>query len=230
SFGRGGHGALVRAASRGRGVGVGAEVGVVEDRLQITRVHDKGPASDAGLRPGDRMVRIAGQPVEDLPAEAAAERLRGEPGSVVEVEVADGVGNRTVKLVRRAVYVPSVGWEMIRLDDGSPGGIAAGVLRIHHFQDSTPHEVKEALGQMYGRMEPVKGLILDLRGNPGGLFRSAVAVAELFSGGGVIVVGQSPFKEYNKVFKADTPGPFQLPMGVLIDGEQASAPEGLAGG
>ena len=62
------------------------------------------------------------------------------------------IGNRTVKLVRRAVYVPSVGWELIRLDDGSPTGIAAGLLRIHHFQDTTPHEAKEALGQMTNLM------------------------------------------------------------------------------
>ena len=77
----------------------------------------------------------------------------------------------------------------------------------------------------------VKGFILDLRGNPGGLFKAAVSVAELFLTDGVIVIGQSPFTEYNRSFKVETSGPVQaqLPLVVLIDAETASAAEVLAG-
>ena len=79
--------ALAQSVLRGKMVGVGMEVGVVEDRLQVTRIYQKGPAHEAGLSKSDRILRIAGQSVEKLPAEAVADRLRGEPGSTVEVEV-----------------------------------------------------------------------------------------------------------------------------------------------
>src|SRR5262249_26971572 len=102
-----------------------------------------------------------------------------------------------------------------------------GYIRILHFQDSTLMEVQEALGEMDAT---IKGLILDLRGNPGGLFNSALAVAEAFLTDGIIVIGQSPAREFNVPFKAEPRGmTFQRPVVVLIDGDTASAAEVLAG-
>src|SRR5262249_7356709 len=76
----------------------------------------------------------------------------------------------------------------------------------------------------------LKGLILDLRGNPGGIFKSAVSVADLFLSEGIIVISQSPFfKEYNRTFKAEGVNPLLVPMVVLVDGETASAAEVVAG-
>lgn len=225
---------LVQSALRGKVVGVGMEVGIDEgDSLRITRVHDKGPAYDAGLKPGDRLLRLAGEPVEHLPAEFVSDKLLGDAGTGIEIEVATllehGEEKRTVKLIRRYVDVSSVEYEVVHLDDGTPMGMPTGYLKIHSFEESTLQELKEALASMSSSSEPIKGLILDLRGNPGGVFKSAVSIAELFVTTGVIVTGQSSFKEYNKPFKAEAGGPIQLPLVVLIDSETASAAEVLAG-
>jgi carboxyl-terminal processing protease len=226
-----GHLGLLQAALRGRLVGVGLEVGLVEDKVQVTRIHPRSPAQESGLLRGDRVVRIDRQSVEALSAEAVSERLRGEAGSSLEVEyVRPGdpplANRRSIRLTRRAVLLPSVEFEMLLLADTTP----IGYLRINHFQDSTLQEVKEALASWQSAgPETIKGMILDLRGNPGGLFKPAVQVAELFLSEGVIVVGESPFKDYNRLFKVEAAGPVQLPVIVLIDGETASAAEVLAG-
>lgn len=220
--------ALVQAAIRGSHVGIGIDVGIdADDRLVVTRVHPKSPAEAAGLLAGDLLLRIDGVPVEHQLADRVAERLRGEPGTEVEVEVSrDGdLARRTIKLARRTVAVPAVEYDLFRLDDGS----SVGFLKINFFHETTLQDVKAAIAAMSAMGEPIKGLILDLRGNPGGVFKSAVAVAELFVSGGVIVIGQSQLKEYNKPFRAETGGPLQMPLVVLIDGETASSAEVLAG-
>jgi carboxyl-terminal processing protease len=213
--------ALAQSVERGKLVGVGLELGVADERLQITRVYPKGPASDAGMMRGERVIRIAGKPVAELPAEAAADRLLGEAGSAVEVEVeTPGMmpRKRTVRLVRRAVTVPSAEYQPL-FSPGEP----IGYLRISYFSEETLHAVQEAL------MRDLKGLIIDLRGNPGGLFMAAVNVAELFLPDGIIVISQSPFKEFNRTFKVETNHPNHFPVVVLIDGETASAAEVMAG-
>ncbi len=223
--------ALIQAALRGKVVGVGVEVGFDDhDGVQITRIHAKGPAEEAGLEVGDRILRVGRTSTEHLPPDYVAELLRGEPNSSVELEIERDIwdGSRTVCLQRRVVNVTSVELSRLEpLDDGSSLGVPVGYIKIHHFQDSTPHEVKEAILTLSTSPE-IKGLILDLRGNPGGVFKAAVAVAELFVNG-VIVVGQSPFKEFNRPFKSETGGPIDLPMVVLVDQETASAAEVLAG-
>jgi len=220
--------ATVKAALKGKLLGVGVELGIVKDQLVVTRVYPKSPAFEAGLLEGDRVLKIAGQPVEDLPADAAAERLRGVANSSVDVEIARA--RRPIRLARRAFPIASIEY---RFNHGPMEQylFQTGYLRIHQFQDSTYQEVKDALAAMHDAADPIKGLVLDLRGNPGGVFKSAVAIAELFLGDGIIVIGQSqgPFKEFNRPFKAENPAAAQFPVVVLIDGETASAAEVLAG-
>jgi carboxyl-terminal processing protease len=225
-----------QAAQQGRTVGVGLELTVENRKLRVSRVYPKGPAAEAEfpLLKGDRVLRIrdkdAGwQKVDKETADRAAALLRGDPGSWVEVEVErpdDPSGPHTVKLVRRAVVVPSVEYSVNSLADNTP----VGYLRINHFQESTLQEVKDALIALQLPMsDSIKGLILDLRGNPGGLFKSAVSVAELFLSSGTIVNTLSPHKEYNRSYKAEGLNALTLPLVVLVDGETASAAEVLAG-
>jgi C-terminal peptidase prc len=214
-------------AGRLRTVGIGVDLGIVEGRLLITRVYPRSAAAEAGLLRGDQIHRIGAELVGHLPVDMVADRLRGEPGSFVDVEIqrAGEPARRMIRLMRRAGEVASVEARGLVLEDGTP----AGYLRIHQFQDSTLHEVQEALLTLMGMGTSIKGLILDLRGNPGGLFKSALAVAELFLTEGVIVISQSPHRDYNRTFRVESGGPVLLPLVVLIDGDTASSAEVLAG-
>jgi carboxyl-terminal processing protease len=233
-----GHFREVQATLRGRLVSIGVDLAVVDDHLEISRVYPRSPASEAGLLPHDRILSIDHQVADTLPAEIAAARLRGKAGTEVELDVfsVTHMERRTgLRLTRRPVIVPSVEFELktffVDLGDGMTAAIPIGRLRIFCFQESTLQEVKEALASL--QTDGMKLLILDLRGNPGGLFKSAVQVAELFLPEGIIVVSQSHAlprdKRLTGVIKVESMNPLLLPMVVVIDGETASSAEVLAG-
>jgi carboxyl-terminal processing protease len=213
-------------AMRGKYVGVGIDLAITGQNLEVSRVYPSSPAEEQGLLPGDRIRKINSEAIENLTPDAVAERLLGEPDTLVELEVVRGeIELLKVKLIRRAAVVPSVEHHMIG-EMGSPDYI--GYIRINHFEESTPQDVKEALAQL--QTAGMKALILDLRGNGGGLFKASVQVSELFLGdGGVIVLTQGQLKEFNRPYKAEAGNPFTAPMVVLIDGDTASAAEVLAG-
>jgi carboxyl-terminal processing protease len=215
-----------QAAQRGRIVSVGVDLVVVDQHLQIARVYPRSPAYEAGLLKNDRLVRVDRQLVENLSGEAVAERLRGEAGTLVELEILSPgqMLPRVVKIVRRPVVVPTVEHDIWT---DPTDGLPIGLLRINHFQETTVQEVKEALASL--QTDGIKALILDLRGNPGGHFLPAVHVTELFLGEGVVVLTHGTVKEYNRPYRAEVMNPVMLPLVVLIDGETASAAELLAG-
>jgi carboxyl-terminal processing protease len=218
----------VQAALQGKYVSIGVDLGASEDqRVEIVRIYPKSPAQEAGLGEHDRILRIDRDAA--LSPEAAAEKLRGEAGSIVEVEV-QAVGQmttRVVRLQRRPVYLPSVMEPQLMALPTDMGSITVGMIQINHFQDSTVQDVKEALAQL--QTAGVKALLLDLRGNPGGAFKAGVQVAELFLNEGVIVFSESPLDEYNRPFKVTARNPVQVPMVVLVDRDTASAAEVVAG-
>ena len=229
-----GHYGAFQAALEGKVAGVGLEVAALADgQLAVTRVYARTPAEESGLEPNVYLLRVDRRPVGQMPAEAVAELLRGEPGSVVEVEVrAPGAtSGRGVKLTRRTL--PSVRYAELRDPYGPPPG-AGGVwlLGVSHFQRSTAKEVQEALIEM-GRVDQGRpglgGLVLDLRGNPGGLLDPAVQVAEVFLGEAVVAYSSGPWPKYNRPWEARGLHPQPVPLAVLIDGDTASAAEVLAG-
>jgi carboxyl-terminal processing protease len=219
-------------ALKGKYVGVGVDLAIIDHNVVIARVYPNSPAWDAmqrrELAVGDRVVSIDAQPVDDLPPDAVAERLLGDPESEIRLELqARGESDaRPVKLVRRAVAMASVEHRMV---GGMMSGMPeVGYIRIYSFQENTPQEIKEAIAQL--QTGGMKALILDLRGNPGGLFKAAVQVSELFLGDGAVVVfTQGQLKQFNKPYKVEGGNPFQGPMIVLVDGDTASSAEILAG-
>jgi carboxyl-terminal processing protease len=233
-----GHFGEVQSALRGRLVSVGVDLAVVDGHLEIARVYPRGPAWEQGVMPHDRLLRIDGQPADGLPPEVAAERLRGKAGSLVELELLPAgqmMPRPPIKLIRRPVVVPSVEYEsrtaFVDAGDGMTMAVPVGRLRIFCFQESTLQEVKEALASL--QTDGMRVLILDLRGNPGGLFRSAVQVAELFLPEGIIVVSQSHVlprdKRLSGPIRAEGMNPLLAPMVVVVDGDTASSAEVLAG-
>jgi carboxyl-terminal processing protease len=218
----------VQAALQGKYVSIGVDLGASEDqRVEIIRIYPKSPAQEAGLGEHDRIMRIDHDVI--LAPDLAAEKLRGEAGSMVEVEVQTPgqMTSRVVRLQRRPVCLPSVMQPQLLAVPTEMGTITVGILQINHFTDSTVQDVKEALAQL--QTADVKGLLLDLRGNPGGAFKAGVQVAELFLNEGVIVFAESPLDEYNRPFKVTARNPVQIPMVVLVDRDTASAAEVVAG-
>src|SRR5262249_37573309 len=143
----------VQASLKGEFVGIGVKVGTVEQKLLVTGVVPGSPADEKGIRPGDRILRLDGQPVEDLAAETVAARLLGKAGTSVELEVL-AVGEmpaHVVRVVRQTVHVPSVEWESMPRD-----GI--GYVRILSFQESTVQELKDAILQL--QAAEMKALVL----------------------------------------------------------------------
>lgn len=224
---------IVQTAVRGKLAGIGVEVVASDDALLVTRIYPKSPAQEADLRVGDRILRIDRQPVAGLTSDEGAEKLRGDPGTTVAIEFehpADDPANMMAKkttqnLKRRPVVLPPV--EPVEVRE-LKGGVVIGYLRINYFNENTLVEVKEGLQEAM-RQTGLKGVILDLRGNPGGVYPSAVSVAALFLPGGVISISQGTLPENSRIYRVDGPGQFlSLPVVVLIDGETASSAEVLA--
>jgi len=213
-----------QAAAKNKIVGVGIEMALVGQKLEISRVYRKSPAGEYGLMRGDRILRIDGHELDPLAPDVAAERLLGEAGTSVELEVVRGMSMpQMVKLERQAVTPASVDHDIRKPADG----MYFGYMHIHHFQESTLQEVKDILEDW--RSQALSGIIIDLRGNPGGQFKSALGVAEIFLPETVIAYTISPLRDLTRTYRSQNPNPNPLPLVLLVDGETASAAEVLAG-
>lgn len=180
------------------------------------------PGWRAGIMPGDRITHIDGEPTEPLTMDDVLKKLRGEPNSIVTITILRGSGLTFDERITRAmIEVPTVKRAM--LPDGS------GYLRIIEFTPQTVTRVRESIE--FFKSKGYKGLVIDLRNNPGGLLQSVVQVADLFLQKGIIVSTKSRNLYENAVYsaKADLLVPWELPIIVLINKGSASASEILAG-
>jgi carboxyl-terminal processing protease len=216
-------GYLTDGSARSRPGSLGLDLGSMEGRVEVTRVYSHGAAAEAGILVHERITRVGDKFVEGLPAAEVAARLRGEAGTSVELEIHNPMRmeSRVVKMVRHSVGVEYC----IPSDMTDPEPI--GYIRIPFFHENTLSEVQEALGQFTS--DGVKGVVLDLRGNPGGLLKSALGVSELFLSEGVLAHSTSPYPEYNRSFRTELHNVCTLPLALLVDGDTASSAELLAG-
>jgi carboxyl-terminal processing protease len=207
----------------GNFVGLGIELKLDTEGLRLVGVIRGGPASDAGLKVGDQIVRVAGQSVRGLSLDEAASRLQGTEGSSVEIGVlrADG-SQRNFVLVRRHVEVESVA--QARIVDPAA---AIGYIQLTGFQKTSTEELDRAIATL--RRQGMRTLVLDLRGNPGGLLNVAVEIAERFVEQGVIVSTRGRAPGQSQVYVSQARAVWSIPLYVLIDHDSASASEILAG-
>jgi carboxyl-terminal processing protease len=215
----------MRVSTAGSYTGIGIEVSAVDDLITVVAPIEGSPAERAGVRAGDVVLAVDGVRVSGARLSDAIERLRGFPGSRVRLAV-----NRegepaplTFELERSEVHMRTVAAEAL------PGGF--GYARITQFSDSTPADLDHALERLgAGRRGRLRGLVLDLRGNPGGVLEAAASVADEFLEDGVIVRGEGRTPESR--FELDATAGDALhgaPLVVLIDGGSASGAEIVAG-
>jgi carboxyl-terminal processing protease len=207
----------------GNFVGLGIELKTTGDSLQILSVIPKGPAQEAGILPGERIVRVENARTDNVSPEVVADLLRGLEHTYVSLTV---IGKddqpRDMSVQRRRVEVPCV--ENVRFVNVDK---RVGYLRLTNFQKTTTRDVERALRDLH--KQGMKSLIIDLRGNPGGLLSAAVEVADRFLQSGKIVTTRGRNARENFEYRAHATNTWSVPLVVLIDNDSASASEIFAG-
>lgn len=208
--------------------GLGIEVGMEDGYVKVISPIDDTPAKKAGVEAGDLIIKLDGDSVKGLSLNEAVNKMRGKKGSDLEVTIVREGADKPFELniTRDTISVRSVRTRM--LEDGY------GYLRIAQFQVNTGKDVVKELNKLKAEQielgQPLKGLVLDLRNNPGGVLQASVEVADAFLNDGLIVYTEGKIENAELTYSAmpgdDTDG---LPLVVLINGGSASASEIVAG-
>ena len=206
--------------------GIGIDVGLGDDDgIIVVSPIDGSPAARAGVKAGDEILEVNGTSLDGLSLDQASDLMRGKPGTSVTLTLLPEGSDKpkTVKLVREEVHVASTRAELLQQ--------GYGYLRISDFGDDTADGVKSGVRALLKKNGgPLAGLVLDLRGDPGGLLDAAVDVSDDFLDGGVIVSAKGRAADANFVRRA-TPGDLLggAPLVVLVNEGTASAAEIVAG-
>ena len=207
----------------GNFVGLGVELKADQGALQIVHVIPHSPAEQSGIHDGDRITAVDGKFTKSLSTDEAASMLTGAEGSTVRVTVLSaGQAQREITVRRASVEVPSL--ENVKILDPATG---VAYVKIPAFQKTTSADLEQALWDLHRK--GMRSLIIDLRGNPGGLLTAAVEMADKFIADGGIVSTKGRSDQENFSYRAHRPGTWRVPLVVLIDGDSASASEIFAG-
>jgi len=204
--------------------GLGVEIGIRDKVLTVIAPIDGTPADKAGLKAGDKVVKISGDVTRDIKLSEAVKKLRGKPGTKVEITVfregEDKLLNFTI--TRSIIKLKSLKVAEM-LDD------EIGYVKLVEFQENTPRELREKLTEL--EKKGMKALILDLRNNPGGLLDVSHEVSSEFLPKDTVIVSlKGRLPKQDKVYKARGKGKFtDFPLVVLVNGGSASASEIVAG-
>jgi carboxyl-terminal processing protease len=217
----------VRDDTTGEFDGLGIEVAIRDGALTVVAPLGDSPGERAGIRAGDRIVAIDGAPTKGMPAGEAIRRMNGAPGTRAVLDVMrDGfTAPQALTLVRDRVRTQSIDLRILDLER------RYAYVRVKAFQERTDRSLRKALDDARAQLGgELRGLVLDLRNNPGGLLDQAVRVADLFLSSGVIVTTEGRARHDVQVEKArekDTEPPY--PIIVLVNKGTASASEIVAG-
>ena len=207
----------------GRFGGIGAEVTQTENGEIVLKPLARQPAALAGILAGDVLLAVDGETLTSkVTVDEVVARVRGKVGTAVVVRVRTGTAAaRELSIIRVEVELPSVVWRVLQQD------ASIGLVDIDRFSDRTAAETRTALTELF--KAGVSQVIIDLRGNGGGLLQSSVDTAKLFLDGGVILY-HARRDHAEETFTADAGGlAAATPLAVLVDGGSASAAEILAG-
>ncbi|MFA5625619.1 MAG: S41 family peptidase [Bradymonadales bacterium] len=205
-------------------VGIGAEMGVQDNKLVVVMPFWRGPAQKAGLKAGDIILSIDDESVEQLSLDDLLGKIRGEAGSIVKFVVSrpGELKPRNFLIERGAVQLETLVSRLVERD--------FGLIHLRSFGQASTQKVKQAIAQLErNNAAPLRGLILDLRGNPGGYLQEGVELTRLFLHSGLIVsVKGRNDKLIESHSAAPTGASYDIPLVVLIDEGSASASEIVA--
>src|SRR5271165_5846594 len=213
--------AALREEQRGKYYGVGMQVGPRNNKVIVIAPFAGAPAYRAGIRPGDVIIAVDGKPTDNMSTSDVAELLKGPKGTAVKITMMREGNDKPLDFTVVRDEIPRYSVDVHFLI--RPG---IGYVHISGFQETTEHEVAQALEEM----GDVKGLILDLRQNPGGLLSEGVGVADQFLKKGSVIVSHHGRASTEKVYKAaHGNGGKDYPLVVLVNRGTASAAEIVAG-
>ncbi|WP_458355118.1 lmo1851 family serine protease [Peribacillus frigoritolerans] len=200
--------------------GIGAEIQEQDGQIMVVSPIKGSPAEKAGVKPNDIILSVDGKSVEGLSSSEAVLKIRGEKGTKVDLSISRAGESEPIKLTikRDTIPIETVYAEM--LDDG------VAKIQVTSFSEHTVQELKTALEEM--SKKDMKGLVLDLRGNPGGLLDQAIEMASLFIPNGEVVLQVEERSGKKDVYKSENDGELKIPVVVLIDDGSASASEIVA--
>ncbi|RFU65425.1 lmo1851 family serine protease [Peribacillus glennii] len=200
--------------------GIGAEIQEQDSRIMVVSPIKGSPAEKAGIKPNDIILSVNGKSLHGMSSSEAVTHIRGKKGTKVELMISRGNASEPIKItiIRDTIPIETVYAEML------PEGIAK--VQVTSFSDNTAKDLRTALEDMEAK--GMKGLILDLRGNPGGLLDQAMEISSMFIPDGEVILQVEDRAGKKEVIKSENNGELKKPMVVLIDKGSASASEIVA--
>jgi carboxyl-terminal processing protease len=203
--------------------GIGIEISMENGRLIVVSPIEDTPAYKAGLKSGDFILEVDGETTQDMTLMQAVKRIRGPKGSKVTLTILHEGSQKPEEVAITRGTIPIISVKSQVLEDGYL------YIRLTRFNENTTHDMREKL-QEYAKKHPLKGIVLDLRNNPGGLLDQAVSVADTFLSKGLIVYIQGRNADQRKDYPAQNDkADLKTPLVVLINPGSASASEIVAG-
>ncbi|CAM2057200.1 Carboxy-terminal-processing protease [Desulfovibrionales bacterium] len=204
--------------------GIGIEIGIKNNRLVTVSPIEDTPADKAGLRAGDYILEIDGQPTQDISLTDVVKKIRGPKGSEIILTIMHKNTKTPERITITRDIIPIVSVKTESLEDGYL------YLRLTKFNEHTTEELLAAIKKFQANYKDINGIILDLRNNPGGLLDQAINVSDIFLNEGRIVYIQGRDERARKDFNVKPDGEkLKAPMVVLINSGSASASEIVAG-
>lgn len=210
--------------TQGRFGGIGIEITILKDVLTVVSPIEDTPAFKAGVKSGDQIIKIDGQSTKGITTLEAVKKLRGPKDTKVTITIwrENMAKPKDITLTRAMIQIASVKAKIF--DDH------IGYIRIASFNERTAADLRKALDEVAGKAKPLKGLVLDLRNDPGGLLQQAIEVSDMFLKSGVIVSTRGRAKNMeSKTMAKDDGKELSVSMVVLVNEGTASAAEIVAG-
>jgi carboxyl-terminal processing protease len=210
--------------TQGRFGGIGIEITILKDVLTVVSPIEDTPAFNEGVKSGDQIIKIDGKSTKDITIMEAVKKLRGPKDTKVTITIMreNMAKPKDITLTRAIIQIKSV--KAKTFEDH------IGYIRIASFQERTGDDLRKALKENTEKLKPMKGLVLDLRNDPGGLLVQAIEVSDMFLKSGIIVSTRGRTKNMeSKVMAKDNGDEITCPIVVLVNEGTASAAEIVAG-